>query len=79
MNRLLVAREAWTILNISRSRFYDLVRRGVLPPGVVIKLGERQLRFNEEALRQWIANGGLLANTNFIDSLANLASGRKLP
>jgi excisionase family DNA binding protein len=60
MNRLLTAREVAAILNISRARLYSLVRREVLPHGVVIKLGERQLRFNEAALRQWIAAGGVL-------------------
>jgi excisionase family DNA binding protein len=43
------------LLNIPKARVYELVRENVLP---VVRIGERQIRFDEEALRQWIANGG---------------------
>lgn len=45
-------------LGVSEQRIYELVRKGFFPPGVVARLGVRQIRFNEEALRKWIANGG---------------------
>jgi excisionase family DNA binding protein len=45
-------------LGVSEQRIYDLVRKGFFPPGVVTRLGIRQIRFNEEALRDWIARGG---------------------
>lgn len=45
-------------LGVSEQRIYELVRKGFFPPGVVTRLGVRQIRFNEEALREWIAGGG---------------------
>jgi excisionase family DNA binding protein len=48
-------------LGVSEQRIYELVRKGFFPPGVVTRLGVRQIRFNEEALRQWIASGGVPA------------------
>jgi excisionase family DNA binding protein len=45
-------------LGVSEQRIYELVRKGFFPPGVVTRLGVRQIRFNEEALRNWIASGG---------------------
>lgn len=45
-------------LGVSEQRVYELVRKGFFPPGVVTRLGVRQIRFNEEALRDWIAGGG---------------------
>lgn len=45
-------------LNVSEQRVYELVRQGYIPRGVVIPLGKRQIRFNEEAFRDWIAHGG---------------------
>lgn len=64
MNRLLVAKEAAAILNVSRARLYHLVRQGLIPPGIVVKLSTRQLRFSEEGLRQWIAGGGLRSSSH---------------
>jgi excisionase family DNA binding protein len=46
-------------LGVSEQRVYELVRKGFFPPGVVTRLGVRQIRFNEEALRDWIARGGV--------------------
>jgi predicted DNA-binding transcriptional regulator AlpA len=48
------------ILDVKKGRVYELVRENFFPPGVVIKLGKRQLRFNEDALREFIARGGCL-------------------
>jgi excisionase family DNA binding protein len=46
-------------LGVSEQRVYELVRKGFFPPGIVTRLGVRQIRFNEEALRDWITNGGV--------------------
>jgi excisionase family DNA binding protein len=50
--RLLTADEVAGILSVSTARVYDLARRNAIP---ALKLGERQLRFDETALREWIA------------------------
>jgi len=44
-------------IGISRNRFYDLVRNGILPPGVVVRLG-RQIHINPGRLDQFIERGG---------------------
>lgn len=45
----------------NKNRTYEAVRRGHLPPGVVVWLG-RQLRFDEEALRRFCEKGGAPIN-----------------
>lgn len=50
--RLLTADEVASILSVSTARVYELARRKAIP---VLKLGERQVRFDETALRDWIA------------------------
>lgn len=45
------------ILDVTLQRFYELVRTNVLPPGVVVRLG-RQVKVDEDALREWIKSGG---------------------
>jgi excisionase family DNA binding protein len=44
-------------LGVSKLRFYELVRRGVLPPGVVVRLG-RHIRVNPTRLEAFIDSGG---------------------
>jgi hypothetical protein len=44
----------------SNGAVYDLFRKGIIPPGVVVRLGWN-IRFNEDALEDFIANGGTLA------------------
>lgn len=53
--RLLTAKEVSEGLRVPVARVYELARTGVLP---VVRLGERQVRFNEDALRDWVARGG---------------------
>lgn len=53
--RLLTAQEVSDVLQVPLARVYELVRLNLLP---VVKLGERQIRFNEEKLREWIERGG---------------------
>jgi excisionase family DNA binding protein len=52
-----MAAEVASVLRVSRARVYELVRLGSLP---FVKLGVKQIRFEEEALRAWIARGGTL-------------------
>ena len=52
MTRLLTAEEVAGILSVSTARVYDLARRNAIP---ALKLGQRQVRFDETALRNWIA------------------------
>jgi excisionase family DNA binding protein len=53
--RLLTAKEISVVLNIPLQRVYELARLKILP---TVVLGERQIRFDEDALREWIARGG---------------------
>ncbi len=55
--RLTKAEVGATILDVTIQRFYELVRSGILPPGVIVRLG-RQLRVDEDALLAWITSGG---------------------
>jgi excisionase family DNA binding protein len=52
ITRLLTAEEVAGILSVPTARVYDLARRNAIP---ALKLGQRQVRFNETALRNWIA------------------------
>lgn len=56
--RLLTAKQASVVLQVTLPRVYELAR-GIFPPGVVVRMG-RQVRFSEEALREWAARGGSL-------------------
>lgn len=53
--QILIADEVAMILRVDRQRVYELVRRDAIP---VIRLGERQYRFDAEAIEQWIERGG---------------------
>jgi len=52
---ILVADEVAELLRVDRQRVYELVRRGAIP---VIRIGQRQYRFNADAIKQWIERGG---------------------
>lgn len=52
--RLLRVEEVAEALGVTKSRVYDLVRAGLLP---AVRLG-RQIRIDEEALRDWVRKGG---------------------
>lgn len=53
--QILVADEVAELLRVDRQRVYELVRRGAIP---VVRIGQRQYRFNAEAIKQWIEGGG---------------------
>jgi excisionase family DNA binding protein len=53
--QILVADEVAEMLRVDRQRVYELVRKNAIP---VIRLGERQYRFDAEAIKEWIVRGG---------------------
>ncbi len=57
---ILIADEVAEMLRVDRQRVYELVRRDAIP---VIRLGERQYRFDAAAIRQWIERGGSAAES----------------
>ena len=54
-SRLRTAAEMENEYGIPRDRLYELVRRRVIPPGAVVRLG-RQVRFNPELFDRWISS-----------------------
>jgi excisionase family DNA binding protein len=65
--RLLTAKEVAPILQVTEARVYEMSRENLLP---TVRMG-RQVRYDEETLRNWIRDGGCaLAN---IDNSANPA------
>jgi excisionase family DNA binding protein len=52
--RLLRAPEVAEILGVSQARVYELARQRIVPS---IRLG-RQIRFDPDALRRWMDDGG---------------------
>jgi len=53
--QILLADEVAEMLRVDRQRVYELARRKSIP---VIRVGERQYRFNAEAIRRWMEQGG---------------------
>jgi excisionase family DNA binding protein len=53
--RLIQAKRASEVLSVSLARLYELARLGLIP---VVRFGPRQVRFDEDALVQWIQRGG---------------------
>jgi excisionase family DNA binding protein len=53
--RLLTAKQVSAAWHIPLARIYELAREGVLPS---VRLGQRQLRFDEHQLQLFIASGG---------------------
>ncbi len=53
--QILVVEEVAELLRVDKQRIYELVRSNLLP---VIRLGERQYRFDAVAIRNWIERGG---------------------
>jgi len=52
---LIQAKRASEVLSVSLARLYELARLDVIP---VVRLGPRQIRFDEDALAQWVRQGG---------------------
>jgi predicted DNA-binding transcriptional regulator AlpA len=74
--KLVTVREACDVLRVTPARAYQLIRENHFPPGVIIRLGERQLRFSDVGLRSWIESGGNRTNDNGSNS-ATQAVGTK--
>jgi len=56
MNKqILVVDEVAELLRVDRQRIYELVRTNQLP---VIRLGQRQYRFDSGAIHRWLDSGG---------------------
>ncbi len=51
---LLTAEQVGVLLQVPRSRIYELAREGILPH---VRIG-RQIRVSAGALEKWIADGG---------------------
>jgi excisionase family DNA binding protein len=54
--KLMTADAVADMLAVSRARVYELARTR-FPKDVTVRLG-RRMRFNGEALKKWIENGG---------------------
>jgi len=57
--QILIADEVAEMLRVDRQRIYELARKKAIP---VIKLGDRQYRFDAAAIRLWIESGGSREN-----------------
>jgi len=53
--QILVAEEVAELLRVDKQRVYELVRTRKIP---VIRVGERQYRFDSGAIRRWLERGG---------------------
>lgn len=53
--QILVAEEVAELLRVDKQRVYELARTKQIP---VIRLGERQYRFDEQAIQKWLEKGG---------------------
>ena len=60
--RLLNVREGCEVLRVTPARAYQLIRENHFPPGVVVRIGYKQLRFSEDGLKSWIEAGGAIQN-----------------
>ncbi len=54
-NKLLTVKEVGEILDLKPARIYSLTREKKIP---FVQIGERQYRYSETALANWIENGG---------------------
>ena len=70
--RLIQAKRASEVLSVSLARLYELARLGVIP---VVRLGPRQIRFDEDALTEWVKNGGLAVGGNGSVQLSEVTRG----
>lgn len=71
--RLIQAKRASEVLSVSLARLYELARLGVIP---VVRLGPRQIRFDEDALTEWAKHGGLVCEGNGSVEASQFARGR---
>ena len=53
--KLLTVKEVGELLDLKPARIYELTRERNIP---FVQIGERQYRYSEQALLNWIENGG---------------------
>ncbi len=70
--RLIQAKRASEVLSVSLARLYELARLGVIP---VVRLGPRQIRFDEDALTQWVRQGGAVQDDGAVQASRMTRSG----
>ena len=58
--RLIKAKEAAELLDLRLPRLYELTRQRLIPS---VRVGEKAIRFDEAALKEFIQRGGIRANT----------------
>jgi excisionase family DNA binding protein len=71
--RLIQAKRASEVLSVSLARLYELARLGIIP---VVRLGPRQIRFDEDALTEWVQRGGLPVEENGSVQISEMTRGR---
>ena len=54
-NKLLTVKEVSEVLDLKPARVYELTRQHKIP---FVQIGERQYRYSEPAILNWIENGG---------------------
>jgi len=74
--RLIQAKRASEVLSVSLARLYELARLGVIP---VVRLGPRQMRFDEDALTEWASRGGLVEGSGAVQSSQMAGAGNASP
>src|SRR5207302_2597178 len=71
---LIQAKRASEVLSVSLARLYELARLGVIP---VVRLGPRQIRFDEDALTRWVRQGGWVEGNGAAHASGPTQSGSK--
>lgn len=61
--RLIKAKQAAELLNVRLPRLYELTRQRLIPS---VRVGEKSLRFDEVALREWVERGGVTQNAEAV-------------
>lgn len=59
--RLIKAKEAAELLDLRLPRLYELVRQHHIPS---VRVGEKAIRFDEAALKEFVERGGIQADTD---------------
>ena len=54
--RLITAKQAAELLNVRLPRLYELTRQRLIPS---VRLGQKAIRFDEAALKEFIERGGI--------------------
>ncbi len=54
-NKLLTVKEVGEILDLKPARIYELTRERKIP---FVQIGERQYRYSQTAIENWIERGG---------------------